>query len=1545
MAQAERNTMSVGAGQSPDTATSAPQVANTEVSSPIQGMSLELYNTLSKRHPFETIQQRRAQHKTHEDFMRDAEQEAERIRTVLTNARLPEEERFEGAGKLLGTPLSDAQKEALRRMHEVGKERVEAGVFKYTGKELGQKIKEGQGAFTREQIKALIRTGYAGKLTAAQFTAVNPGFNPDSYTDPQVKENAQKLKTWGDAGKVDEVTTARFRVKIKKLAADLEIDPSEADDLEKKVETWEKAAIDPLLPLAQRALSVTERDRLKEQAEREGGSEFSMAKCVYEYYMKLPNRTNPVAQQQLIDLRNEARIDLKNLLQLADQVGISDKARARGLKFYREFKAARRRDKWGRDKQQTVDYAVMQSYHEDVDWANSESLKPFESTLRGAGKYLFDGIVAGAYKELENDPTPHFNIVAKEEFEKIQEQRIRNRKKESKYDVNNYYGRRSYELAAENAAELPEAALELVRDRLAELPDTDMQTVDTALKGIRQEMDELLGTNRVHLEKDEEQKEVTEDNPNYKRAKAIFEAVTDVVGYEKIIGWDEKPNWENGGEVAASYVVRFAAGYMGHHDAIYLMRRVARILYKLRTHEEGTYWTGHPFSEEKVDLPAIRAYRQQLQKEIQEDVIAHELFITDQDFDKRLERKLDKNGKPEKGLDGREIIERDLRYSFEDNIEELLLDPGDVKRAAIIATGDSEALNRHDIRTKVFRDIKAKRDKEDELAGLTPEQRNDVIRSRIAQQMQTEINTKLLAKKTRQALDQMDVARQAGETIAHDKAMWQWVKEYDDYRAKGGLHIEGDADWYPSGWDLVRMSIDRPEKLVDRKLTDEQLDAMYEEADLDNLAEDEKAMLLNEVRSQFVIGRDYALLEMEDALYGGIRTRSRDPNTGEIIDINHKTKRVFDIIQERLETAITEEWVELENLKATMGVEITDLKAQGKFEDAKAKQIELDKKILGAQFLVTHALKAAGFVDGKLPVCDGQLRSDTAINFLAEMLAAYGVNIAFGKKISHNSKDWLYELLERGRRGWQSEKDRAVEEFMEGKYPDAEVDYDTIPGSPTYRQLVPQYEDPGKTKVRKAKEYRKGIHGEELSIEERNRIVNPGAPNEHQGIVDPEFNNSTSGGLAVPEFTGKLADYLFTVPMIKLGAPNLNAFHGVLKGLDEVQALRMQRIFTSNDAVLNEKERTAAYNTKKVYAGGKNAEGKSSPGIADEPFDGAYESADYLIDQSQFAMQYGLRDLIIFLKLMQAYRDGDRSYSEFLDKPPTEIKFQIKSGKTTKDDAAVIKRDDLEKYRQMTYSELGKLRKKEQDAFYKTLGGVFNRFQNYLEARKSCIQGRGGRALRSANEENHKAFYEWRRKCREAIMGKRDKNGKWVQKPEWGFIIRLGYSPEIVSEAAISQLETVLFDGRYHVLLREELPPRIRAGEDILAAALTDKEMLNGFQIQEKGAAGSILRDYNTFVIPDQREWKNIVNPDVRQALEKIRRRNLLPFMMEEGYKIYKRETNGEIKLDDKGKPIVYKEILGQGIPPLVQKEMAPKGSNKVINAFDPANTLSSITV
>lgn len=175
MAQAERN-MTEGSVNSEAAPTASP-ATNGEITPPIPGMSQELFDTLRKRHSVETIQQRRSKHQTHEEFLKDAEQEAKRIRTVLANAQLEDDARQKAAGELLygeGYELSEQQKQALIRMHEVGKDRPGAGVYNYNPTEIREKVRigrekteTGKEVFSTEERRKLFEAGLVGVAEAA----------------------------------------------------------------------------------------------------------------------------------------------------------------------------------------------------------------------------------------------------------------------------------------------------------------------------------------------------------------------------------------------------------------------------------------------------------------------------------------------------------------------------------------------------------------------------------------------------------------------------------------------------------------------------------------------------------------------------------------------------------------------------------------------------------------------------------------------------------------------------------------------------------------------------------------------------------------------------------------------------------------------------------------------------------------------------------------------------------------------------------------------------------------------------------------------------------------------------------------------------------------------------------------------------------------------------------------------------------------------------------------------------------------------------------
>jgi len=152
--------------------------------------------------------------------------------------------------------------------------------------------------------------------------------------------------------------------------------------------------------------------------------------------------------------------------------------------------------------------------------------------------------------------------------------------------------------------------------------------------------------------------------------------------------------------------------------------------------------------------------------------------------------------------------------------------------------------------------------------------------------------------------------------------------------------------------------------------------------------------------------------------------------------------------------------------------------------------------------------------------------------------------------------------------------------------------------------------------------------------------------------------------------------------------------------------------------------------------------------------------------------------------------------------------------------------------------------------------------------------------------------------------------------PEKGFVVRLGYSPEVASEISIRMMETVLEDADYLILRYYERKRRVDDGVEILSKVLTPDEMRQGFEITQNGTTK------RTYVIPEEKDWSNLgLRPEIQKALQTIRRRGLLEFMTEEGYKF--KNSQGQ----------VVREVLGQKIPYYAQLEKAKEDNRKVISA------------
>lgn len=1151
----------------------------------------------------------------------------------------------------------------------------------------------------------------------------------------------------------------------------------------------------------------------------------------YEHVSRIPMRGLPDDLQTILRLRREvAREDLLKIKQelLQEQGGnqIIEHVRAAALKFYKKVKSAKPNEIYGADKETVISSGRRGQYYQEVVFDDSPELKELESKYGGLPTYIFEGIVQEIDKEESSRLSPTLNPLVEEEFVEVKLRRERDRRREKKYITRETHYGVIYELSAENAGELPVAVLDFTKDKIFTLADTDYEGIYQEVNKIRAETLEKLEQNRVRL--NEQGQNITESDPEFLRAKALAEAIPDVLGNEKML-------YKGGEEYSTKYKERFAANFIGHDDAIYLENpKAALIMHLLTTVKDGTYWFGHGWNVEKASEGEIADYRRDIEEEIVEYAATNELFLSDEFF-----RAREKEG---------------LRFSFNDPLEKILLDPYNEAWDRIAATGDREALRRHELRVEVFRRTKEMLDAQENLAGLTPEQRQAAIRQRVVQKMREKNKLSYLAQRSQEGLSRLDDARASNNLGVYDKELWAWVKDYNEYRIKLRL-----PKWYPSGWDRVKVSIDRPTRVLDRTLSGDQLTAMFEPSQLqfklpEQLTEEEKREIdskLDETRFGFMLGKSYQIFHMQDTLLGGVRARLVDLVTGkytgrlpddetslalglirqagtdaqgnpiyETIDPNRKLVRVFDVVQVRLQTAIDREAALINRAKAEKAAAI----ASGNQDLIKQTTASLKDIMLNAQFIATHAIKELGLVEGKLPVWSHNFLDQSTIDVFTKLLADYGVEVAPGVPITHNSKKVFYEIIERGRRGLKAEWDRATREFMVGTYP-----------------IFDEEGNPAKPSFLADRDF--GTDIDSSPINERFRIVSKGAVKENRNKTETRFELSTSGGIAIPELIPDLGDLGFYSLLVWLGVTDIRGLHGYIKRRDEKE-FHDHKYFDVMDPIQHARAEKAAIVARKFLTERTTEDGRLIPGPVREPFHGAFRIADFLRDHYAQLDSNKMTHTKKYLDAVRGWRQGIRSMDR-----------------------------DLETLRQMTYLEFNNMPKPMTDGFYKEMYDVIDYFQNYLKALKEVQSNRIGRAPRNWEYDMTLMWYAFRREIRKAMAA-----------GEKGFVLRHKYSPEVASEISIKMMETVLEDADYIILKYFERERLAREGAQILFRALTDDERRNGFILSD-GKRG--------FGISPEKDWPRL-RPEIREALETVRRRGLLEFMREEGYKIGDKEVQGE---------------------------------------------------
>lgn len=944
-----------------------------------------------------------------------------------------------------------------------------------------------------------------------------------------------------------------------------------------------------------------------------------------------------------------------------------------------------------------------------------------------------------------------------------------------------------------------------------------------------------------------------------------------------------------------------------------------------------------------------------------------------------------------------------LQYRTNDPLERLLLDPGNVIRQRIAGTGDAEALKRHDVRVAVFRRTKELLDRREgfdfislteiyklekrlrrplsdkELAdlaevhkdirreelqqhliahGLNPgdfvdaieiqlqrekeERRQESIRNRIRARVEELSRGKsYFAESCAETLAQLDAAKQGGDLAKCDQIAWEWVKGYNSRLIQ--FHL---PKWYPTGWDRVRIKIDRAAKVIDRSLTEEERVAMYETAYLpvgnDEESAEKRLDLIKareeEARFGFEMARVFSPFLMESSLLGGMRIRmvmKKGPHAGEyigrldddetsvlcglikgrvnpqtreieverdangeaiIIDPERKSIRISDIVEARQAKAIADEEHEIEPLrlakrkalvamyKAERSGNQAEMTVAHQALDKAAK--DLREKLRDCQFVVTHAYKAKGLVNGRWPTWpQASALDNSGIKLFGEILAEYGVEVAPGMPFADYKKE-IYEYLERERRGQLAEMDRATQEFMEGKYPfyerdewSGEIIMEPVLDEAGHPKLDAQNNPMMVPKPAISIFTMSNDWGEPGELYDRMRVVNKGDWWENLMVTEAEYNLSTSGGVKFTEYIPFARLNFFPLGIWGLGSPGIWDLNNFIKRRNEVEAHK-QKMLDPTDMPKNAKAQATAYLARKALTGGSLGEGKSTPGFLMEPIHGAWQVAD------------ALRNFLA--------EDVRNSWGLGYTRQYVDLMNKMRAGETSPQDP------ELEKARQFTYVDyyiLAAKGKTKSNELYITIGKVFDYFTIWLQAEKEVEQNRIGNSPRNWPYDNTKRWYAFRREIRKSLA----KKGK-------GIIDRLGYSGEVTSEMSLSMAETMLMDGDYLILRDYERARLAQEGALILSKVLNETE---------KGKGRALLYEVNWQFADseNQREalkaaWE-AERPEVKKALENVRRRGLLEFMIEEGFSWYTmdRATGkyGKEKINN----------LGEKIPPLIRQEMA----------------------
>lgn len=862
------------------------------------------------------------------------------------------------------------------------------------------------------------------------------------------------------------------------------------------------------------------------------------------------------------------------------------------------------------------------------------------SDYEGVLSYIAARVAVAVEKELDGEtlaPREDFGdfyflgIKRELEIERVEVERQRQRQRrnvtpEHMLHYNDW--RRSFEFVwAENREELRASVFGWLEKFEKHLPNETAQIV-------HQEGGKWKANAIEALEAAAHELDISEKEPFFEELRNTIESYTNVLVGVKLLETD------GGFEPYTSYLEANGHNFNGHSDAIMLGNAKSAIIQAFMARNHGAISAAIIPDEarggtiEKPQAGDIEDFRGNIEDQAKLYAATHELYIKPEDFESR----------------------RNEGYGWDDEIEELLLvdSRGEAEADALTSNpvACAEKIAKRIARIGVFNEIKDRWDKEDKardgrsFAELSPDERKEEIRFRI--------RTKMFLAGFKALAEDVDATTDIAEK---DRKLWDWLKEYNQKREK-----QGHSLFYPSYWDEIRLKIDRPTKLIDRVLAEDELDAMIEEVgafrakievtgqevelNIDTLADDQiKAVVENlnwtdntlpnfigggltaqqiakakvelfedalfnkqqreaEAERAFNINRAYQKFLGVDARWGGMTIRDLNDN-GDVV-----FKTIWEKAEEILKAKIDQEEAEIEVI---VTAHKAALKARGNLTDPEIDKAVIERRRLlrrDSTFGATLALREIGIAKD-LPIWNYYYYNDP------QRIQAFAPLVGY----THNEKVELVDLLDRGRREMRAVFDYVADTYMDGRIlivrNEANADVELELDRNGNLVLDP---DTGKPKMRldaSGNPIPKDFHQER---EDRARVINEAGVTALREVFESRFMLSTSGGIEVVDLISKIGDLGIYDLLWEMGCKDFREFQGFIKRRDEVE-LRKQSFWNIRNwrDPITYAKRLRGAGAAIPYLRGGEVEGKGrKPGVLQEPMMGAYKIRDFFLENQNW---------------------------------------------------------------------------------------------------------------------------------------------------------------------------------------------------------------------------------------------------------------------------------------------------------------------------------------